>query len=141
MLGVQVLRLQATVQDSQAQLASQTAELDCKATLITDLRNDITAACSEIEALSQLIQTHPNEPSDTTDMPSEETPESEEELPQSAPGHSQSHRVLISFPLLLVRSSLKIGLIAAGTLLAERAYGQHNQAGMQTGQPAARKVA
>ena len=129
------------MQDNQAQLTSQTAELDCKATLITDLRNDITAACSEIEALSQLIPTHSDEPSETTGMPSEETPVSEDELPQCAQRHSQSHRLLISFPLLLVRSSLKVGLIAAGTLLAERAYGQHNQAGMQTGQPAARKLA
>ena len=138
---MQVLRLQAAVQGHQAQLTSQAAELDCKAALITDLRNDIAAACSEIETLSQSIPTQLQGSQQPTSTPSEKAPESIEEFPQHVQRHSILHRLLISTPLLVVKSSLKVGVIAAGTLLAERAYGQHHQSSMQQGQNAARKSA
>ena len=138
---MQVLRLQAAVQGHQAQLTSQAAELDCKATLITDLRNDIAAACSEIETLSQTLPTQLEEPPELTSTPSQEVPEAAEDGPHHVHRHSITHRLFISIPLLLVKSSLKVGVIAAGTLLAERAYGQHQQSCMQQGQTAARKSA
>lgn len=138
---MQVLRLQAAVQGHQAQLTSQAAELDCKAALITDLRNDIAAACSEIETLSQTFPTQLEELPELTGTPSQEVPEAVEELPQNVQRRSILHRLLISTPLLLVKSSLKVGVIAAGTLLAERVYEQHQQSCVQQGQNAGRKSA
>lgn len=138
---MQVLRLQAAVQGHQAQLTSQAAELDCKAALIADLRNDIAAACSEIETLSQTIPARLKEPTELTVISSGEAPEAAEDSPQHVQRPSISHRLLISLPLLLVKSSLKVGVIAAGTLMAERAYEQHHRSCMQQGQNAARKSA
>ena len=133
---MQVLRLQASVQASQAQLASQAAELECKAALICNLRNDITAACSETEFLSQDMPAAPSTPPVEEPTPSE-CLKGEPECQQQ---RSLSRRVLISFPLFLVKSSMKVGVIAAGTLLAERAYEQHWQPAMGSGSSSNQKL-
>lgn len=109
------------MQASQAQMASQAAELDCKAALIVNLRSDITAACSEIEALSQAIPVLA-EPAKTP----EPVAESQVEEPVSTEQPNTSpRRLIISLPIFLAKCSFKIGVIAAGTLLAEKAYVQH----------------
>ena len=118
--GVQVLRLQASMQASQAQLTSQSADLDCKDALIINLRSDIASACSQIEALSQAI---PVQPQDIQDFAASAQPEE----PDARRRSSAARKILISLPLCLLKGSLKIGAVAAGTLLAERAYMQHQQ--------------